>query len=98
MATFAFSGRTRTGESVSGERVGDTMDAVVTALRREQILVTRIQPAKAKVETKAKAEVGAKAEAKAAADPALAGALEEVGPVASVPGSGAASDAAYGLD
>ena len=52
MATFAFSGRTRTGESVSGERVGDTMDAVVTALRREQILVTRIQPAKAKAETK----------------------------------------------
>ena len=52
MATFAFSGRTRTGESVSGERVGDTMDAVVTALRREQILVTRIQPAKAKAGTK----------------------------------------------
>ena len=51
MATFAFSGRTRTGESVSGERVGDTTDAVVTALRREQIMVTRIQPAKAKAET-----------------------------------------------
>ncbi len=48
MATFAFSGRTRTGESVSGERIGDTMDAVVSALRREQIQVTRIQPAKAK--------------------------------------------------
>jgi type IV pilus assembly protein PilC len=48
MATFAFSGRTRTGENVSGERIGDTMDAVVSALRREQIQVTRIQPAKAK--------------------------------------------------
>lgn len=48
MATFAFSGRTRGGESVSGERAGDTMDAVVAALRREQIQVTRIQPAKAK--------------------------------------------------
>ncbi len=48
MATFAFSGRTRSGESVSGERMGDTMDAVVAALRREQIQVTRIQPTQAK--------------------------------------------------
>ena len=48
MATFAFSGRTRGGEAVSGERMGDTMDAVVSALRREQIQVTRIQPAQAK--------------------------------------------------
>jgi type IV pilus assembly protein PilC len=48
MATFAFSGRTRSGENVSGERIGDTMDAVVAALRREQIEVTRIQPAQAK--------------------------------------------------
>jgi type IV pilus assembly protein PilC len=48
MATFAFSGRTRAGENVSGERMGDTMDAVVAALRREQIQVTKIQPAQAK--------------------------------------------------
>jgi type IV pilus assembly protein PilC len=48
MATFAFSGRTRKGENVSGERIGDTMDAVVAALKREQIQVTRIQPAQAK--------------------------------------------------
>jgi type IV pilus assembly protein PilC len=48
MATFAFSGRTRSGENVSGERIGDTMDVVVAALRREQIQVTRIQPAQAK--------------------------------------------------
>jgi len=48
MATFAYSGRTRTGEIVSGERTGDTMDAVATALRREQIQVTRLQPAAAK--------------------------------------------------
>src|SRR5687767_4932544 len=48
MATFAFSGRTRSGETVSGERIGDTMDAVVAALRREQIQVTKIQPAQAK--------------------------------------------------
>ena len=44
MPSFAFSGRTRGGETISGERVGDTMDAVVAALRREQILVTRITP------------------------------------------------------
>ncbi|HUQ88702.1 MAG TPA: type II secretion system F family protein [Vicinamibacterales bacterium] len=48
MATFAFSGRTRKGENVTGERIGETMDAVVAALRREQIQVTRIQPAQAK--------------------------------------------------
>jgi type IV pilus assembly protein PilC len=48
MAKFAFSGRTRGGEAVSGERMGDTMDAVVSALRREQIQVTRIQPSQAK--------------------------------------------------
>jgi type IV pilus assembly protein PilC len=48
MATFAFSGRTRSGEAVSGERMGDTMDAVVATLRREQIQVTKIQPKQAK--------------------------------------------------
>ena len=50
MPTFAYSGRTRAGQTVSGERVADTMDAAVAALRREQILVTRITPAKAKAE------------------------------------------------
>ena len=54
MANFAYSGRTRGGETVSGERMADTMDAAVAALRREQILVTRITPAKAKAEEKAK--------------------------------------------
>jgi type IV pilus assembly protein PilC len=52
MANFAYSGRTRGGETVSGERIADTMDAAVAALRREQILVTRITPAKAKAEEK----------------------------------------------
>ena len=47
MPTFAYSGRTRGGETVNGERAGDTMDAVIAMLRREQILVTRITPAKA---------------------------------------------------
>ena len=46
MPTFAFVGRTRAGENVSGDRVADSMDAAVAALRREQILVTRINPVK----------------------------------------------------
>jgi type IV pilus assembly protein PilC len=50
MPTFAFSGRTRTGENVTGERVADTMDAVVSMLRREQVLVTKVTPVKAKGE------------------------------------------------
>ena len=37
MPTFAYAGRTRGGETVTGERVADTMDAVVAALRREQV-------------------------------------------------------------
>ena len=45
MPTFAYSGRTRGGQTVSGERQADTMDAAVAALRREQVLVTRITPA-----------------------------------------------------
>src|SRR6187200_1298016 len=49
MPTFAYSGRTRAGQTVSGERLADTADAAVSALRRDQILVTRITPAKAKV-------------------------------------------------
>jgi type IV pilus assembly protein PilC len=56
MATFAFSGRTRGGESVAGERMGDSMEAVAAALRREQIQVTRITPvAKAAAPPKLKA-------------------------------------------
>src|SRR5919106_2528434 len=47
MPTFAYSGRTRTGQVVTGERIADTMDAAVAALRREQIQVTRIDAAKA---------------------------------------------------
>src|SRR5687768_4963243 len=64
MATFAFSGRTRSGENVSGERMGDTMDAVVSALRREQIQVTKIQP------TQKKAAAGAVGKLKARGVPA----------------------------
>ncbi len=46
MPTFAYAGRTRAGQTVSGERSADTMDAAVAALRRDQILVTRITPSK----------------------------------------------------
>src|SRR5947207_10781531 len=55
MPTFAYAGRTRAGQTVSGERIADTMDAAVAALRREQIQVTRITPAKVKAEAKKKA-------------------------------------------
>src|SRR4030095_14404004 len=48
MATFAYSGRTRAGQNVTGERIAETMDAAVAALRREQVLVTQINPVKAK--------------------------------------------------
>ena len=56
MPTFAYSGRTRAGQTVSGERSADTMDAAVAALRREQINVTRITPAAAKAEAKPEAK------------------------------------------
>ncbi|HWV92740.1 MAG TPA: type II secretion system F family protein [Vicinamibacterales bacterium] len=46
MATFAYSGRTRQGRTVTGERIAETMDGAVAALRREQILVTQISPLK----------------------------------------------------
>jgi type IV pilus assembly protein PilC len=54
MPTFAYSGRTRSGQNVSGEHVADTMDAAISALRREQIMVTRIDPAKAQAKAEAK--------------------------------------------
>ena len=68
MATFAFSGRTRAGQSITGERAADTMDAAVAALRREQILVTQISPSKQKA---AKAEKAVKDKAVAAKNLAI---------------------------
>jgi type IV pilus assembly protein PilC len=67
MPTFAYAGRTRAGQTVSGERVADTMDAAVAALRREQIQVTRITAAKEKAagaKDKAKGTTGKKVNAK----------------------------------
>jgi type IV pilus assembly protein PilC len=55
MPTFAYSGRTRAGQTVSGERVADTADAAISGLRREQIMVTRIDAAKAARVAKPKA-------------------------------------------
>ncbi len=56
---------------MSGERVADTMDAAVSGLRREQILVTRITPAKEKAvraeKSKAVGKTGKKASAKSLA-------------------------------
>jgi len=54
MPTFAYSGRSRTGQTVRGERVADSMDALTAMLRREQISVTRIEPVKAAKADKAK--------------------------------------------
>src|SRR3954463_393941 len=54
MATFAYTGRTRAGETVTGERIADSMDAAIAALRREQVQVTKINPAE---KAAAKAEV-----------------------------------------
>src|SRR5437667_4417429 len=68
MPTFAYSGRTKAGQTVSGERAADTMDGAVAALRREQIMVTRITPAtaaKAEGEKKEKpGKIGKKVSAK----------------------------------
>src|SRR5215470_9146823 len=58
MPTFAYSGRTRAGQTVSGERVADTMDAATASLRREQINVTKISAVAAKAEVKAKEKKG----------------------------------------
>ena len=46
MPTFAYSGRTRGGQPVSGQRDAGTIDAAVAALRREQVFVTKIDALK----------------------------------------------------
>lgn len=45
MTTFAWTGRMRNGQIVKGERAAETKEALTDALRREQILVTKIAPA-----------------------------------------------------
>ncbi len=53
MATFAYSGRTRAGQTVAGERPAESMEAAIASLRRDQILVTRINPVKESAKAKA---------------------------------------------
>ena len=55
MPTFAYAGRTRAGQTVTGEHIADTMDGAVQALRRQQIQITKIDAVKAKAEAKPKA-------------------------------------------
>jgi type IV pilus assembly protein PilC len=65
MPTFAYSGRTRQGQPVAGERVAETIEAAISALRREQITVTRIDPARAaKADVKVKKAKGVSAPSK----------------------------------
>lgn len=54
MATFAYSGRTRAGQTVNGERMADTVEAAVAALRQDQIFVTKITASKGKAVNDAK--------------------------------------------
>jgi type IV pilus assembly protein PilC len=54
MATFAYSGRTRAGQNVTGERVADSMEAAIAALRREQVMVSKINPVKEKASAASK--------------------------------------------
>ena len=60
MPTFSYTGRTRGGETVSGERVADTMEGAVAVLRREQVLVTKIVPLKARAGSDGKRVRGGK--------------------------------------
>jgi type IV pilus assembly protein PilC len=46
MATFAYVGRTRSGQVVQGERAADNSAALIAALRREQVLVTKVEKSK----------------------------------------------------
>lgn len=56
MATFAFSGRTRAGQEISGERIAESAEAAVAALRREQIRVVKIDEVKGKAAKAPKAK------------------------------------------
>ena len=60
MPTFAFVGRTRGGENITGERMADTLEAAVSTLRREQIMITKINPVKEEAKAKAPKAVKSK--------------------------------------
>ncbi len=44
MPVFAYSGRTRTGQLITGEMEASTREAVVAQLRRQQIMATSVRP------------------------------------------------------
>ena len=50
MTAYAWVGRTRNGQIVSGERTAESSEVLTAALRREQITVTRVGPAAPKEE------------------------------------------------
>lgn len=59
MTTYAWVGRTRNGQIVKGERAAESQDALKESLRREQILVTKLEAA-AKKEGKMSRKVAAR--------------------------------------
>src|SRR5918994_4709547 len=67
MPTFAFVGRTRAGENITGERMADTLEAAVSTLRREQIMVSKINPVKEAAKSKPKGKLGKAVKAKSLA-------------------------------
>src|SRR5262245_22621380 len=56
MPTFAYSGRTRAGQTVRRERIAGANDAAVSPLRGQQMNVTRSTTAAAKADDKADAK------------------------------------------
>ena len=64
MPTFAYTGRTRGGQDVSGQRVADTIKAAVAALRSEQVRVTKIDAVKGRLRTAKKQRRSKKVPAK----------------------------------
>ena len=58
MPTFAYSGRTRGGQPVSGQRDAGTIDAAVAALRHEQVFVTKIDALKGRARAAKKPKRG----------------------------------------
>jgi type IV pilus assembly protein PilC len=67
MATFAYSGRTRAGDIVTGERIADTAEAARDALRREQVFVTRINATRSRAAAGHTAKPAARSGGKVAA-------------------------------
>ena len=64
MPSFAYSGRTRGGQPVSGQRAADTIDAAVATLRAEQVFVTKIDAVKVRSRPARKRRRGKKVPAK----------------------------------